>query len=70
MVDNMMRGIGHTVGRYTSPHLIDVRERISVGGMEIDKTAFGDVITKVAAQSIDFEPTFFGSYHRRGLCAF
>ena len=61
MVDNMMRGIGYTVGRYTSPHLTDVRERISVGGMEIDKAAFGDVITKVAeaAQSIDFEPTFF-----------
>ena len=61
MIDNMMRGIGYTVGRYTSPHLIDVRERISVGGIEIDKAAFGDVITKVAeaAQSIDFEPTFF-----------
>ena len=61
MVDNMMRGIGYTVGRYTSPHLTDVRERIAVGGIEIDKTAFGDVITKVAeaAQGIDFEPTFF-----------
>ena len=61
MVDNMMRGIGYTVGRYTSPHLIDVRERITVGGMEIDKAAFGDVITKIAeaAQSINFEPTFF-----------
>ena len=61
MVDNMMRGIGYTVGRYTSPHLIDVRERISIGGIQIDKTAFGDVITKVAeaAHSIDLEPTFF-----------
>ena len=61
MVDTMMRGVGYTVGRYTSPHLTDVRERISVGGVEIDKTAFGEVITKVAeaAKSVDLEPTFF-----------
>src|SRR5688572_27921498 len=31
----LLRGQGHRVGRYTSPHLIDFRERITVDGMPI-----------------------------------
>src|SRR3972149_7851064 len=35
MLAEMLRGCGLKVGLYTSPHLLDIRERIVVGGEEI-----------------------------------
>jgi dihydrofolate synthase/folylpolyglutamate synthase len=46
---------------YTSPHLIDIRERIAINGQWIGKTDFTE-LSKSAAQAakkLDFEPTFF-----------
>lgn len=40
MVDNLLRELGLRVGRYTSPHLQDLRERISLGGRPIDEERF------------------------------
>lgn len=35
MADSMLRALGHRVGLYTSPHLVDFRERIRVDGRPI-----------------------------------
>ncbi|MFZ9690548.1 MAG: bifunctional folylpolyglutamate synthase/dihydrofolate synthase [Phycisphaerales bacterium] len=61
MLASMLEGCGYTVGRYTSPHLIDVRERISIDGSPIDRNAFTDAIRAVAEASaaLDSPPTFF-----------
>ena len=39
MLDAMLRDAGLRVGRYTSPHLIDFRERICVDGVPIDEAS-------------------------------
>ena len=61
MLASMLEGCGYTVGRYTSPHLIDVRERISIDGSPIDRASFTDAIRAVAeaSASLDSPPTFF-----------
>ena len=40
MVDELLRGFGLRVGRYTSPHLTSVTERIVVDGVPISDEAF------------------------------
>lgn len=40
MVDSVLSATGMRVGRFTSPHLVDVRERISIGGHPISKEGF------------------------------
>ena len=61
MVASMLTGCGYAVGKYTSPHLVDVRERIDINGQPIGKPDFAELMREVAeaAASIDLEPTFF-----------
>ena len=61
MLASMLEGCGYTVGSFTSPHLIDLRERISIGGVPIDRTAFVESTRAVAEASakLDSAPTFF-----------
>lgn len=40
MIDSLLAAYGLKVGRFTSPHLEDVRERISLGGAPIGKEQF------------------------------
>lgn len=40
MVESILRQCGYKTGLYTSPHLIDVRERIRINGVPIDKEIF------------------------------
>lgn len=65
MIANMLQGCGYAVGQYTSPHLMDVRERITINGQMISKADFTECMravsvaaTKIPA-SIPGEPTFF-----------
>ena len=46
-LDTALRGASLRVGRYTSPHLIDIRERITVGGMNIGNAAFERLVLAV-----------------------
>ena len=39
-LDTALRGASLRVGRYTSPHLMDVRERITVSGRNISNAEF------------------------------
>lgn len=46
-LDTALRGISLRVGRYTSPHLIDIRERITVGGRNIGNADFERLVLRV-----------------------
>ncbi len=49
MIAAMLQGCGHGVGLYTSPHLIDIRERITINGRLIGKTDFTRLMRQVSA---------------------
>ena len=61
MIGAMLQACGYTVGVYTSPHLVDLRERILINGQLIEKSAFTDLMKRVAkaAEKAGVEPTFF-----------
>jgi dihydrofolate synthase / folylpolyglutamate synthase len=55
MTDALLRAHGLRTGRYTSPHLASVRERISIDGEPIDEDTFVEIYREVApaAQFLD-----------------
>jgi len=67
MVETGLRAAGYRTGRYTSPHLIDLRERFAIDGAAVDSEAMlsvlGEVREVVDAQrrngTLDVQPTFF-----------
>jgi dihydrofolate synthase/folylpolyglutamate synthase len=61
MLSAMLRGNGYTVGEYTSPHLIDIRERIVVNGEMVPEESFTNILKEVvaAANKEKTTPTFF-----------
>ena len=61
MLDSCLRAAGHKTGLYTSPHLIDFRERIRVDGVMISPQEIAKGLTRLrqAAQDWDHKPTFF-----------
>lgn len=50
---------GYKVGLYTSPHLLDFRERIRVNGKMIDKNYVVDFVEKHRAAFEPIKPSFF-----------
>ena len=48
MIASMLEGCGYAVGRYTSPHLIEVRERVAINGQPIGRSEFTDLMREVA----------------------
>ena len=46
-LDTALRGVSFRVGRYTSPHLIDIRERITVSGRNIGDADFERLVLAV-----------------------
>ena len=62
MLSAMLQACGHKVGLYTSPHLVDIRERIRINGEVIARSALTRYINKVALhvkRMGDDAPTFF-----------
>lgn len=64
MLAAMLQECGYAVGLYTSPHLVDLRERIQINGMMIEKSDFTELMKEVAdaaskLDKSDGEPTFF-----------
>ncbi|CAN5476762.1 folylpolyglutamate synthase/dihydrofolate synthase family protein [soil metagenome] len=47
MVDRLLRELGLNTGRFTSPHLHDMRERIAIGGESISQQRFLDAYDDV-----------------------
>lgn len=51
---------GFSTGMFTSPHLVDVRERFRVHGREIEKEQFLDLFLKIYGMlEGEYHPTFF-----------
>lgn len=60
MLANLLQAAGHTVGLYTSPHVVDLRERIVIGGRLISEAALAAAGHRVldAAEARPAEITF------------
>lgn len=50
---------GYRIGLYTSPHLVDFRERIRVGGVMIPESDVIDFVSCFQNMHVDFHPSFF-----------
>ena len=62
MLAAMLQACGYRVGLYTSPHICDVRERITVNGDMIPRAVLARLICKVEPiieKTPDDKPTFF-----------
>lgn len=61
MLESILRAADYKTGLYTSPHLIDFRERIRVGGNKIPRAAASRGLENLRrlAASWDHSPTFF-----------
>ena len=56
---SILQSQGYKVGLYTSPHLVDFRERIKINGKMIPKEAVVDFIEKWRANDFKGSPSFF-----------
>jgi dihydrofolate synthase/folylpolyglutamate synthase len=67
IVDAALRHAGYRVGRYTSPHLLDLSERFVIGGEPVSQEDMLDAVEAVRATvarlqtdgTLDVHPTFF-----------
>jgi len=60
MAAAVLQAAGHRVGLYTSPHLVDFRERIRVNGNLIPEDCVSELTARVQdATGLTLEPTFF-----------
>lgn len=60
-IDSILRQAGYRTGRFTSPHLTDIRERISISGEMLSPESFSALVREVAALdgSLQIGLTFF-----------
>lgn len=58
MIASCLAACGYTTGLYTSPHLVDVRERMRINGHMISKSDFAEFIAKTAAAARAVEREF------------
>ncbi len=47
MIDSLLRALGLRVGRYSSPHLVDITERISIDGEPIATERFDELVETI-----------------------
>lgn len=50
---------GYKVGLYTSPHILDFRERIRVNGEKIPREAVTDFVDRYLRMNLGLQPSFF-----------
>lgn len=60
-LSGILQAHGVKTGLYTSPHLVNLRERIRVNDLPIDEDSLGRLLlqVKAAAEKAQVEPTFF-----------
>lgn len=61
MIDSIARACGSRSGLFTSPHLIDYRERIQVNGQQIPEEECAELLSelRVLCERMENHPTFF-----------
>jgi dihydrofolate synthase / folylpolyglutamate synthase len=57
MIASMLEANGYKVGLYTSPHLIDIRERISINGTMISQHDFARIVRTIEPIALKAKPT-------------
>jgi dihydrofolate synthase / folylpolyglutamate synthase len=78
MLASALRVAGYRTGLYTSPHLVDARERIQIEGKVIDEASWVAGFEEVhaaaeallAREEIDAHPSFFETVTAMAFCAF
>ncbi|MGZ4807744.1 MAG: bifunctional folylpolyglutamate synthase/dihydrofolate synthase [Thermoanaerobaculia bacterium] len=60
-IASILEASGYKTGLYTSPHLVDIRERWRIGGRDIDDDLLSRSVERLrdAAGAIGIEPTYF-----------
>ncbi len=59
MIASILQSSGYKTGLYTSPHLLDFRERIKLNGEMIPKDEVVDFVMKHKAEIDQIQPSFF-----------
>jgi len=78
MLDSICRAAGIRTGRFTSPHLISITERVSINGEQISRDEFSRLTSRVKAtaeelvtqRDLETLPTFFEHVTAIALLAF
>lgn len=73
MIERGLRATGLTTGRYTSPHLVHIEERISINGRAITAAQFDVYAAQVrtaAGHALSHPPSFFEATTAMALLAF
>ncbi len=55
----MLQSAGYKTGLYTSPHLVDFRERIRINGEMISHKGVTDFVDRYRSLDLDCQPSFF-----------
>lgn len=66
----VLQASGYRVGLFTSPHLVDFRERIRVNGALIDQSYVTRFTEEAREQIADVQPSFFELTTMMALCYF
>ena len=56
---SILQEAGYRTGLFTSPHIVDFKERIRVNGKKIDEQFVTDFVNNYAVQFKHLQPTFF-----------
>jgi dihydrofolate synthase/folylpolyglutamate synthase len=72
LIESILRTAGYRTGRFTSPHLVDVRERIVIDGKMIDEATFAEIGATLAQVMNErgIQATFFEALSAVGFLAF
>lgn len=57
--DSMLRACGLRVGRYTSPHLLAINERIAIDGMAVSDAALVEAFERIESARGEIDLTYF-----------
>ncbi len=72
MLDSMLRACGYTVGLFSSPHLVDIRERIQINGQMIAQPELTEYFKQIRSKlsRMSDKPTFFEILTAAAICHF
>jgi hypothetical protein len=59
IAEAILREAGYRTGLYTSPHLVDMRERIRLGGIPVSERDFTAVMAEMEPELRRLRPTYF-----------
>lgn len=62
-MESVLRSMGKKTGLFTSPHLVDIRERIRIDGKMVSREEFLESFEYVMQQMDEFNEKKQGSYH-------